>query len=467
MPLSQVSSLSNQITNYKDATQWIYDRIDYERIRPRQTSTHFRLERVERLLTLIDSPQQKIPCVHIAGTKGKGSTAAILDSILHESGVQTGLFTSPHIELFEERMRVGGQLPSPLQLVSMVNDLRQTLADAPPEVVEDGPTYFEVATLLAWMYFDRQNVDLVVLETGLGGRLDCTNVCSPLLTIITTIGLDHTHILGDTIAKIAAEKAGIMKKGVPLLTWASQPEVQEVFTEHAERLNCEVFRGDREILVDDDDPNGSFSVKSAWGNHPVLRLKLLGKHQKRNAALAVAAADYLALLSAESSDPLADRLSGITPKSIGAGLLAVEWPLRFEVIDDSPQIVLDAAHNPDSIAAFLATLNGFAEPARRRVLIFASSHDKDSSAMLRKIIAQFDDVILTRFARNPRAIEPEELSQKVTEFHLKTRSGRPCSVFSSPAEALAMAKTLAGSDGIVCGTGSIFVAAELRSLLIP
>lgn len=422
---------------------------------------------MERLLTLIDSPQQRIPCVHIAGTKGKGSTAAILDSILRESGIQTGLFTSPHIELFEERMRVNGAMPSQQQLVSLVNCLSQKLQQAAADIVEDGPTYFEVATLLAWMYFDQQDVDLVVLETGLGGRLDCTNVCSPLVTIITTIGLDHTHILGDTLPQIAAEKAGIMKPGVPLLTWANQPDVQAVFAEHAGRLNCNVFSGDREITITKDGLSDSFAVKSAWANHSDLKLRLAGEHQTRNAALAITAANYLANSAPESQPLLSKRLTGITPQSIREGLLNVEWPLRFEVIEGSPEFVLDAAHNPDSIDAFLKTLNGFVASDRRRVLIFASSHDKDSSAMLRQIIPQFDDVVLTRFARNPRAVAPEELHQTVKEFQLETRSKRACVVSASPKEALELARKTAGHDGVVCGTGSIFVAAELRSLLIP
>ena len=462
-------SPSNSIESYEDATRWIYERIDYERIRPRKSSTHFRLERVEKLLALIGSPQQRIPAIHIAGTKGKGSTSAMLASILRCSSLSTGLFTSPHIERFEERMRIDGAMPTPDELVDLVRRLAAVLEAADPEIIDAGVTYFEVATLLAWMFFDDHDVGIVVLETGLGGRLDCTTVCRPVLTLITNIGLDHTHILGDTLPLIAGEKAGIMKAGVPLLTWATQPEVLDVFAEHAARLQCTTWRGGQEITCDvpetgDTSAGVSFSVNTPWAEHAALTLPLQGRHQALNASLAVAAADYLQHESqqfAEVWPRLAAWCRLISPATVASGLASVQWPLRFQICPGRPTVILDAAHNPDSMAAFLATLQGYGSPQQTRVLIFASSSDKDIDTMLQQAVPQFDHVILTRFENNPRAVDADALQDLVRRQQLSCRGGGRLLTAESPAAALALARQQAGDEGIICGTGSIFVAAEL------
>lgn len=358
-------TLPTTMLNYDDATRWIFDRINYERVCPQKSSAHFCLERIESFLALVGSPQKRIPAIHIAGTKGKGSTAAILDSILRNCGIRTGLFTSPHIHQFEERMRVDGEMPSPDELSALVNDLRASLATGPPDLVNSDITYFEVATLLAWMYFDRRDVEYVVLETGMGGRLDCTNVCHPIVTIITTIGLDHTHILGDTLAQIAAEKAGIIKSGIPVVTWAVQPEAFPVIADRAHDLGCPLLCGDRDILLNGSYSAGEdgarFTVSSRLCRHENLTSPLLGEHQARNSALAVVAADLLA-----ETEPR------VTPAGIRNGVSAVSWPLRFEIIQRSPTVVLDAAHNPQSAAALATTLVERFPSDRRRVLVSAA-----------------------------------------------------------------------------------------------
>ena len=358
-------------------------------------------------------------------------------------------------------------MPTPDQLVAMVAELDVAIRAAPPEIIEDGPTYFEVATLLAWKFFDQQNVDVVVLETGLGGRLDCTNVCCPLVTIITTIGLDHTHILGDTLPKIAAEKAGIIKAGIPVLTWALQPEVLAVIDAHADRLGSEVVEGVQHIKLMAAASNGEypFSVTTPWGSHQNLTLPLRGEHQLRNASLAIAAADFLA--DASQADPSAypHCLQFINHDSIVNGLRSVLWPLRFELHAGTPDIVLDAAHNPDSIAALLMTLQDFTPIQRKRALVFASSSDKDAYAMLTAIVPAFDEIVFTQFTRNPRAIKPADLLQLVRTLDLETRSCSQPVIEETPEDALALATQLVGGDGIVCGTGSIFLAAELKNVL--
>jgi dihydrofolate synthase / folylpolyglutamate synthase len=454
-------TLPNTVTTYDDAVCWIYDRIDYERVRPRRQSSHFRLERVERLLALIGSPQQRIPAIHIAGTKGKGSTAAMVNSILTSSDIRSGLFTSPHIHMFEERMRVDGRMPDPDELTSMVRCLQETLLDADADLIQDGVTYFEVATLLTWMFFDRNDVELAVLETGLGGRLDCTTICQPLATVITSIGLDHTHILGNTIEAITGEKAGIIKAGVPVFSWVRQPDAVRVVAERSAALSCELFQGEHDIFervrgaISAKVGEQRFDVETPLATHEDLMLPLLGDHQLRNAALAVAVSDFLSQTN--------DR---ITASTIAQGLASLSWPLRFEVVSTSPYIVLDAAHNPDSIAACLNTLGDQNWLAERRVLIFAVSRDKDAAHMLQLVRPHFDTIILTRFETNPRSYAPQELAELLGS---NPSAGTAATVVTAetPAEAFSLAEKTVGHNGIICGTGSIFLAAELRNLLLP
>ena len=297
-----MKALFTGIYNRDDAIQWLYDRIDYERIRPSPMSNPFRLERIERLLKRIGSPQERIPAIHIAGTKGKGSTAAMIDSILQASGIRTGLFTSPHIETFEERMRVSGHMPKPDQLTRLVAKLAQLLHASEMESSDRIPTFFEITTLLAWMFFDEENVEIAVLETGLGGRLDCTNVCRPLVNVITSIGLDHTHILGDTLSLIAAEKAGILKAGVPVVQ-GQLPDVAEiVVTARAKELGCRQYICGRDFAWHVDHNDNSLSgrrrtqkilVLTPTRHFDGLTIPLLGNHQAHNASLAVMTADLL------------------------------------------------------------------------------------------------------------------------------------------------------------------------------
>ena len=472
---------------YQDAIEWIYGRINYERIRPRRASAHFRLDRIRHLLSLIGSPQERIPAVHIAGTKGKGSTAAMLDVILQASGVRSGLFTSPHIDSFEERMRVSGTCPAPFEVTELVTDLRQQLTSADASLVADGPTYFEVATLLAWKYFDRCEAELVVLETGLGGRLDCTNVCRPLVTVITSIGLDHTHLLGNSHGEIAWEKAGILKPRVPFISGVVRPSAAAVCEARASELACSVTRLHRDIQVEIqacDDVGSAISVTTPWNRHDRLRIPLHGIHQTENAALAVASADLLARSRPE-----------ITAESVRTGLLETLWPLRFDVVSRQPTTILDAAHNSDAASAVVRTLNEGPWQGRPRILIFSASCDKDAAGMLSCLLPSFDVVICTRFERNPRSRHPEELLETAGRWaHTQqlnaiqsgeaatdkssapersgwslrnARTANETRLFAaqSPAEALGAAESLAGDDGLILATGSLFLAAELRALL--
>ncbi len=450
------------ITDYQLALRWISDRINYERTRPSRHSNPFRLERIERMLGLIGAPQQRIPVIHIAGTKGKGSTAAMLSAVLQRAGIHHGLFTSPHISQLEERMRVDGCMPGPQRLTRLVADLAERLSHS-PAVADREPTFFEVTTLLAWMLFDQENVEVVVLETGLGGRLDCTNVCRPLVTMITSIGLDHTQILGNTLPQIAAEKAGILKPGIPVVEGQLPESAANVVSETALRLSCPHYRFGRDFSVVAE-PRAAPATASGMRSCPFsvitrdrrlenLTVPLYGDHQIRNASLVVMAADLLGRT----------QFPGITTDRIREGLAATWWPLRFEVIPGRPCHILDAAHNPDSITALTDALRHYSAPPGPRVLIFAASADKDAAAMLQIALPQFDQVILTRYLTNPRCISPAVLAELCRTI---IRGTTPqIAVVADPLTALREADDTAGPDGLVCASGSLFLAAEVRALL--
>lgn len=466
------NSLPVKINTYDDAVRWLYDRIDYERTRPSGQTNPFRLERVEHLLTLVGSPQSRIPAVHIAGTKGKGSTAAMLASILQAAGLRVGLFTSPHIEQFEERMRVCGQMPTSQQLTGLVDRLCQTLQAADVDLRDRVPTFFEVSTLLGWMYFAEQQAEVAVLETGLGGRLDCTNVCNPLVTIITSIGLDHTHILGDTLSRIAWEKAGIIKSGIPVVQGQLPGDADAVVSARCRDLNSPRYvcgtdfawtapatkKSDSTNLQRKPWTNSRWqqlSVMTPRANYDSLTIPLLGQHQAHNASLAVMASELLA----------ARGFPQVGPRAIESGLAAVHWPLRFEVLEGHPTVILDAAHNPDSMRAVTATLESPEWQNRYRVLVFAVSADKDAESMLRIILPQFDRVVLTRFLGNPRSVPPERLEEiSASLASSSVRVPQSC-IADSPQTALQLAEQLAGPDGVICVTGSLFLAAEARTIL--
>ena len=455
------SRRSQDVIEYRQALDWLYDRIDYERTRPAGQAP-FRLERIERLLKQLGNPHLKIPAIHIAGTKGKGSTAAMIDSILRQSGLRTGLFTSPHIAQFEERMRVSGDLPTPAQLTSLVHRLQHLLLE-PATLPEDRfPTFFEATTLLAWMFFADQQIDVAVLETGLGGRLDCTNVCRPLVTVITSIGYDHMQILGNTLPLIAAEKAGIIKLQVPVVEGSLPAEASAVVAAHAERAGAPRFVCGRDFAwtVESQHTSGSreqtIRIQTPHNTFTQLRLPLLGRHQAHNASLAVMACELL-------------QQSGwqqITPATITAGLQQTCWPLRFEIFDGQPPMILDAAHNPDSINAVCLLLQESEWRTLPGTLVFAVSADKDAESMLQRALPEFRHVVLTRFTCNPRSVPPETLRATATRLCHGLPNAPTLHIAETPAEAVSLANSLANNSGYVLATGSIFLAAEVRGLLL-
>jgi dihydrofolate synthase / folylpolyglutamate synthase len=391
----------------------------YERMLARLETTRtlgvsLGLSRMQEALAALGSPETALPAVHVAGTNGKGSTAAMAESIVRAAGLRTGLFTSPHLSRFTERIRIDGKEVPGDQLARL---------DERIEATGVALTYFEVATLLGFLAMAEAQVEVAVLEVGLGGRLDATNVCHPVATAITSIGLDHTDLLGNTLREIAAEKAGIAKRGVPMFTGDLPPEAAEEVARVAGQVGAPLFRLGSEIPP-----------------APVAP-PLAGSHQQANAALAVALARTAA----------AARGHTLSDAEVASGLAGVQWPGRLEAV--TSDVLLDAAHNLEGVDALLAAL-----PARRpRALLFSVVRGKPAGAMLARLAPAFDRVWLTR-SRNVRALAPAELAGWLR--------GRPVHLADEPRAALAEARAAVAPGGLVVVCGSMFLVGEIRSHIL-
>ncbi len=441
------------IDTYEQAIEFLYRRINYERASADQYAlADFKLERMRRLLALIGDPHERVPAVHIAGTKGKGSTAVMLANILRHSGHRVGLFTSPHVEHFEERMQVDGRPPEPSVLIRLVDRLATLVSR--PGLFAPGlePTFFELTTALAWMYFTESGVELAVLEVGLGGRLDATNVCRPVATAITSISRDHTQVLGTTLGAIAREKAGIIKRGVPMVCGTEQPEAVAVIRQRARCCDAPLYLFGKDFDADRQTPpgdgGGTVRIRTPWSVLEDQPLGLTGPHQHVNAAIAV----MLSELLSRAGFP-------VTGAAQRHGLAQTRFPVRCEIVRQRPLVVLDAAHNWASAKALVLFLRLRAN-VRRRLLVFASTRDKDVAGLLRCLLPEFDTVVLTRYAGNPRALPVEELYDIATSL-----TTRPVHVAADPPAAWRLATALATPDDLICVAGSFFIAGEIRQMI--
>lgn len=407
-------------------------------------SAHFDLRRMEALLERIEHPERRPLTVHIAGTKGKGSTAAILAAVLVAAGYRTGLYTSPHLHSVRERFRVNGTPISPEAFAAQAAALAPHIEAVNAEARYGKLTTFEAWTALAFRYFAEQGVDVTVLETGLGGRLDATNVAPARLCLLTSLSFDHTQVLGNTIEAIAREKAGIIKPGAVVISAPQAPKAMAVIEAAcAERRAARLVRLGVDVTwrrVAHDLEGQRFAVRGLRGEY-LLRVPLLGAHQGENLALAVAAAEQLATLGLAVSE-----------EALVQGCAAVRWPGRMELVRRAPLVLLDGAHNAYS-AQVLA--NALADlPYERAHLVFGASADKDLRGMARALAPRFATVTVTR-ASGPRAADPALLTQL---FH---EAGHAADVVS----ALGRALEQAGPRDLVCVTGSLFLVAEARAAL--
>jgi len=441
-----------------EAVRFLYDRINYERFASMPYGERtLKLDRMRRLLHLLGDPQLQIPTIHIAGTKGKGSTGKILTSILQASGYRVGHFSSPHLERLEERFQING-LPCPEKtFIETVARIRPACEAMDRESDEASPTFFEATTALAWNYFIEEQVDFAIMEVGMGGRLDSTNVCNPFLTLITSIGLDHTEQLGDTLEAIAGEKAGIVKPGIPVVSGVREDGPIAVIEEICCKEDAPLVRRgvDFDLCPASTGDDSAFDFLANYEREDSrkiadLRISLLGKHQRDNAALAIASVDLI-------------RQSGwnVPEESLRKGLATAKCPGCVEHVGQEPDIVLDGAHNEISILALLETIKSHFKQSRpQRRLLFACAADKNPEAMLRVLLPHFGSVSFTKFTTSPRGSKPDDLV-KIARG-LEDRAYR---VFSNPVDAWADLRQHSTTHDLLCITGSIYLAGEIRSIL--
>jgi dihydrofolate synthase/folylpolyglutamate synthase len=454
--------VSSAVSDYASALEFLLGRVNYERTTNiPYRGAEFKLDRMRRLLALLGDPHLGLPAVHIAGTKGKGSTAAMIASVLTAAGHRTGLYTSPHLARIEERMAIDGVDCPPATFVALAAELQQAIERLESESLSNaalsGATFFEITTAMAFLHFARARVAAAVLEVGLGGRLDSTNVCRPEVCIITSISFDHMKQLGHTLAAISGEKAGIIKPGVPVVSGVVRDEPRRVIAQRAAEVGAPLWqRGvdyDFQSLPAGGGESLDYFEPATQPRHALrgAKLQLLGEHQAANAAAAICGINRL-------------RECGwaIPETAVRSGLAAARVPGRIEVFSFEPAVVLDVAHNPASIEALLGVLRR-RWPDRRKILVFASSKDKDYAGMLKLLVPAFDAIVLTRYVHNPRAADPAELLAVATAAGVDSR---PLQAADEPALALAAARRLAGPQDLICITGSFFLAAELRPLLV-
>ena len=446
-------------TAYQAALDYLYSFVDYSLTRNlRYSPETFDLKRMEALMERLGHPERQYPVIHVAGTKGKGSVSVMCASVLQVQGYRTGFYTSPHLQEYTERIQVDGQQITKEELVELVDEIKPHVASI------EQLTTFEITTALAFLYFARRGANAAVIEVGLGGRLDATNVVIPLVSVITSLSMDHMNVLGDTLALIAGEKAGIIKQGRPVVLSPQKDEarlvVERIAVERGSRLvevgrdihyapishsldgqSFMVWNAKDQALVDDylesDQP-------SVWQPH-LLTIPLLGYHQVENAATAY---ETLQIAREEGLQ--------ISEESILNGLANVHWPGRFEILQRRPTLLVDSAHNRDSALKLRLAIDDYL-PGRPVVLLFGASEDKDIFGMFAELMPRVKQVIATQ-SIHPRAMDANKLVELAHQFGVRARAILPLD------HALEKALAAAGDEAIVVATGSLFIAAAIREV---
>jgi len=440
--------------SYQQAMNYLFERTDYEQEkRLRYNVTTFNLTRMKKLLALLGNPHSKIHTVHIAGTKGKGSTATMLGKMLEANGYGVGLYTSPHLVHLHERIMVNSEMVTRSEMRELLNRVH-----GPVEKMSktDAPTFFEIMTALAFMHFVDKSVDIAVIETGLGGRLDSTNVIKPQVVGITSLSIDHQHQLGLTIDSIAEEKAGVFKRGVPIVTVQQDPAAMRVLRSQAVAAEAPLSVTGSDIDFShrfetsrEDGPHTRICLTTATSKFEHLRVPLHGRHQAINCGLALAMLDKLKAAGYEIDN---DKTS--------IGLSEVSLAGRMEMIWDDPRIMIDAAHNAASIKALIHAI-GQNIPYDSMVVIFGCNSDKDVRGMLQKLQYGADKVIFTR-SNSVKAMPPDELAEMYTEI-----CGKMCQTASSLGQALQLAKSAVSKEDLICITGSFYLIGQAKMRFQP
>jgi dihydrofolate synthase/folylpolyglutamate synthase len=448
---SKIAKVKSKIAfkTYQKAIEYLFLKTDYEKQEVvRYNVTTFSLDRMEKLLSLLGNPHLKFATAHIAGTKGKGSTATMLARMLEANNYKVGLYTSPHLLNLHERIAVNSQMISEDEMLDLMNRVY-----APVEKLSktDPPTFFEIMTALSFMYFADKAVDIAVIETGLGGRLDSTNVIKPKIVGITSLSIDHMAQLGSTIDKIAMEKAGVIKRGVPVITVQQDPAAMSVLKAQALSMKSDLI-----VTGSDIDFSHRFETSREHGPHtriclttPTskfehLRVPLHGKHQAINCGLALAMLDKLRSLG-----------YNIDNEKAAEGLSKVSLPGRMEMICQDPRIMIDAAHNAASIRALVHAI-GQNIPYDSMIVIFGCNNDKDIVGMLKELQFGADKVIFTR-SNSPKAASPSDLADMYTEI-----CGKMCQYTPSLGQALQIANSAVSKEDLICITGSFYLIGQAK-----
>ncbi len=440
---------------YPETLAYLDSFINYEKIPDYPYRESLKLGRIKNFLDTIGNPQGILKCVHIAGTKGKGSTCAFVSYILREAGYKTGLYTSPHLSDFRERIRIlssgqadgvsgvgldfEGMIPKE-DLVRLAEYLKPKIEEYNKSSFFGALSFFEAYTAAAFIYFKEQGVEFAVLETGMGGRLDATNTVDPLVCAITPISYEHTQKLGNTLGEIAHEKAGIIKGAYTVISAPQEEEAGRVIRNRCQEFGARLYTVGTDICYEV--KAAGFGIKGIWGEYKDLEIKLKGVHQLVNASLAVGIIEAL-------------RFHGITvgPDAIKRGLYKTAWPGRLEVVSKDPLVVLDGAQNvSSSIALKEAVRSNF--KYKRLVMVLGISRDKDISGVCAQLYDLADEVVLTR-SSNPRAASPGDLARYFP--------GKPFHLTNDIKEAKEKAYGLAGKDNLVLVCGSLFVVGEFRN----
>ena len=399
------------------------------------------LGRTQKLLSLMGNPEKKLKFVHIAGTNGKGSTAAMTAAILQKAGYRTGLYTSPYIYRFHERMQVNGVQISDEDLAAVTEWVRPLA-----ESMEEKPTEFELVCCIAFEYFYRQNCDIVVLEVGMGGAMDSTNVIEvPEVAVITNIGLDHTEVLGDTLEAIAETKAGIFKEGGSAVVYRGIPSVEAVFEEICEERHLSLKKADFDSLVLHS--HGLEGQVFDCGNRKALELPLLGSHQLKNAAV------VLSII-----DTLIQKGWKISEQNIRDGLHDVQWPGRFDIVGHDPLFIIDGGHNPQCFEALIKNIQDYL-PGKTIIALTGVLADKDYADMYKPVMPYIQQFVCIT-PPNPRKLDADQLAAFLGQ------AGATATACETIEAGVAKAIALAGKDGVVLCFGSLYTIGSVRDALL-
>lgn len=428
--------------NYNEALQFIHESHKF--------GMRLGLDNIKKLLELLGNPQNNLKIIHVAGTNGKGSTCSFISSILKESGYKVGLYTSPFLETFTERIRVNGENISEEEVGKIVSLIKEKIEI----MVSEGysyPTEFEIVTAMAFYYYNQEKVDFVALEVGLGGRYDATNVIDkPVVSAITSISLDHTGILGDTLAKITFEKGGIIKENCPTIVYPQQEEASEVIKNICAEKKSKYIECDfKNIEIKSSNINSQIYNCNINGKElRDLEIKLIGDHQIKNSIVALNVIEYLNDI----------KITNISEENIRKGLLGTKWPGRIEKISENPMFIIDGAHNEEGAKSLANSIDKYFEN-KNKILVIGMLEDKDIDSVLDLLIPKFNKVITTT-PDNPRAIDANKLKEKIERYNIEVTC-KP-----NIKEAVDYALEISNKDDVIISAGSLYMIGNVRTIIL-